>query len=152
MKKAVFVLLAFLATGFVKAQSPTPDVDKSFAFTNIPYNFGKIPYGKPTEYEVTIKNLTKDTAVLDNVTAGCGCTTPKFEKGKKIAPGQTIKITLGFNGSVMGSFTRSITIYLNLKGVALTKPATFQGETYTVPETPAPANKAVEKLKPAGGK
>lgn len=149
MKRIVFIAFAILIAGFATAQnnSTVKDITKVLEFKNAEYDFGKIPYGKPVEYDVLIKNISNDSASLDNVTVGCGCTTPKYEKGKKFGPGETVKLTLGFNGSSMGTFAKQATIYLN-NGV-LVKQLTFRGETFTVPANPAPANGSVEKLKPA---
>jgi len=148
MKRIVFVALAVLVSGIAFAQtgSTAKDITKVLEFKNAEFNFGKIPFGKPVEYDVFIKNISNDSASLDNVTVGCGCTTPKYEKGKRFGPGETVKLTLGFNGGTMGTFTKQASIYFN--GGVFVKQLTFKGETYTVPANPAPANSAVEKLKP----
>jgi len=149
MKKIAFIALTILTANIAIAQntnSNTPkDITKALEFKNADYNFGKIPYGKPVEYDVFIKNISTDSASLDNVTVGCGCTTPKYEKGKKFAPGETVKLTLGFNGSSMGAFTKQATVYFN--GGAFVKPLLFKGETFTATATPAPTNGATEKAK-----
>ncbi len=158
MKKLVLVMAAFFVAGLVNAQTSadgkTPpaapevkDVSKYFEFKNADYDFGKIPMGKPVEYELSIKNISKEPATLDNVVVSCGCTTPKYDKGKIFAPGETIKVTLGFNGSAQGVFSRSVTIFLN--GGSISKPITFKGDGYVVPASSAPANVATEKIKPA---
>ena len=59
------------------------------------------------------------------------------------------KVTLGFNGGAAGSgspFSKSVTVTLD--GYQ-PKVVTFRGETYAVPTESAPANKAMETLKPA---
>jgi hypothetical protein len=150
MKRILFIAFAALITSFATAQNsaPVPDITKVFEFKNAEYDFGKIVFGKPVEYDVMIKNISHDSASLDNVTVGCGCTTPKYEKGKKFAPGETVKLTLGFSGNSMGTFVKQATIYFN--GGVLSKQLSFRGETYTVPANPAPSNGAVEKLKTSG--
>ncbi len=75
---------------------------------------------------------------------GCGCTTPEYEKNKRFASGETVKITLGFNGGTQGAFSKSATLYFS---GGLQKVVTFKGETFTAPETPAPTNGAVQKMK-----
>ncbi len=132
----------------VEAVKVPKDITKFFAFTNDDWNFGKIAQGKPVEYDLFIKNISSDSATLDNVQVSCGCTTPKYTKGQKFGPGETIKVTLGFNAGVLGSFGKSVTIFLNNN--EFTKSVTFKGETFTVPSAPAPANPAADKLKPAG--
>jgi hypothetical protein len=146
MKRIAFLLFAFLVMNIAKAQTAnaSKDVNKLFEFTNADYNMGKIPYGKPLKYDVTIKNVGIDTATLENVQAGCGCTTPEFEKGKKFGPGETIKITLGFNGNNMGMFSKVATIYFN---GGLSKIVTFKGEAFTETAAPAATNTSTEKVK-----
>ena len=156
MKKITIVLsVLFALTTSSKAQITTtttpgvinakPDIDKVLQFTNADYNFGKIVFGKPTEYQVSVKNLSADSVVLENVQAGCGCTTPKgYTKGEKIAPGKTKVVTLGFNGGTNGAFTKFVTFFF---GGGMQKQVTFHGETYKPAEQPAPANDATQKLK-----
>ncbi|MBS4042737.1 MAG: DUF1573 domain-containing protein [Chitinophagaceae bacterium] len=136
----------------VATQPAAPvDVNKLFEFKNDAYDFGKIPAGKVAKYDLFIKNVSNETAELTLVQPGCGCTTPEYEQKKKFAPGETVKIGLGFNGGAPGSaapFSKSVTITLN---GSLTKMVSFKGETFAVPTESAPANEAVNKLKPASG-
>jgi len=125
------------------------DNSKAFEFKNDAYDFGKIPAGKPAKYELFIKNISKETAELTLVQPGCGCTTPEYKQGEKFAPGETVKVTLGYNGGAPGNgspFSKSVTV--TLKGYT-PKVVSFRGETYAVPTESAPANKTMEALKPA---
>ncbi len=157
MKKITLIALAFAFTTAVWAQENTTkqttseakpvevkDINKYVEFKNADYDFGKIPFGKPSEYQLTIKNISKDTVTLERVQVGCGCTTPKYEAGKKIAPKGSYEVTLGFNGSTDGPFTKYVTIFLNDN---MSKQITFKGETYKTPDASAPANAPVEKMK-----
>ena len=124
MKKLfLFASLAFAAVAG-NAQTST-DVNKTVEFKNAEYNFGQIQTGKPVEFVVEAKNVSKDTIVLVNVKAGCGCTTPNFVPNQKLAPGQVGKVTLGFNGSAQGPFSKFADIYFSN---GLTKHVTFSGE------------------------
>lgn len=89
------------------------DIAKVLKFTNDNYNMGNIPYGKPTEFNVTIENISAAPITLNNVQVSCGCTTPKFQSNAVIAPGQKTVVTLGFNGASMGKFTKNATIFLS---------------------------------------
>lgn len=146
---ALFLVTLSYAQPGTTATTPTTsvakDINKVLEFTNADYDFGKIPFGKPTEYQVKLKNISTDTVVIDNVQAGCGCTTPKgYEKGQKIAPGQSTTVTLGFNGGTNGIFTKYVTFFF---GGGLSKQVQFRGETFKPAETPAPANDATQKMK-----
>ncbi len=119
MKK--FILFAFLLTVSAHLFAQTApakaqvqkDITKVLKFSNDNYNMGNIPYGKPTEFNVTIENISSAPITLNNVQVSCGCTTPKFQANEVIAPGQKTTVTLGFNGSAMGNFTKNATIFLS---------------------------------------
>lgn len=160
MKKFTGFLACLLVAAFVNAQTTatTPannaastnakaDISKVLEFNEENHDFGKIPYGKPVEFDVMIKNISPDSVKIDNVKVGCGCTTPKYEQGKSIAPGENFKVTLGFSGYAEGTFEKYVDINFTN---GLTKKIKFHGTGYKVPETPAPANSAVQKLKSSG--
>lgn len=130
--KKIFVLMAALFTGMMAmAQNqPAKDISKVLEFKNAEYNMGKIPFGKPLEYEVEIKNISAETVVLEKVEVGCGCTTPKYEAGHKILPGEVYKITLGFNGGNMGPFTKFATLYFK---DGMSRQVKFFGEAFQEP-------------------
>jgi hypothetical protein len=112
------------------------NIDLFASFTNADYDMGKIAAGKPLEYNVTIKNISKkDTLVLQDVKVGCGCTTPKFRAGEKIAPGKSTYIVLGFNGDAHGEFTKTADIIFNDNMIKQVK---FRGVTQT--DIPAVSN------------
>ena len=102
----------FAQTAPVKAQVQK-DINKVLKFSNDNYNMGNIAYGKPSEFNVTIENISSAPITLNNVQVSCGCTTPKFQANEVIAPGQKTVVTLGFNGSAMGNFTKNATIFLS---------------------------------------
>lgn len=146
MKRILFAALSLFMLNIAKAQtSPAKDINSVFQISNSEYNFGKIPFGKPVKYDLFIKNIGMDSASLDNVQVGCGCTTPEYEKGKRFGPGQTIKLTLGFNGNTMGAFSKFATLYLS---GGFSKVVTFKGETFTAPPaTPASTSTSTQKIK-----
>ena len=119
MKK--FILFAFLLTVSAQLFAQTApakaqvqkDINKVLKFSNDNYNMGNIPYGKPTEFNVTIENISSAPITLNNVQVSCGCTTPKFQANEVIAPGQKTVVTLGFNGSALGNFSKTVTIFLS---------------------------------------
>jgi hypothetical protein len=159
MKKTSLLLASLFVAGLfgVQAQETKPaqgteqteqkaDISSALQFSVENHDFGKIAYGKPVEFDVVIKNISKDSVKIENVKVGCGCTTPKYEQGKSYAPGETFKLTLGFSGNAEGHFEKYADIYFNN---GMSKQIKFHGDGYKVPETPAPANGA-QKLKGAG--
>ncbi|MEI8074897.1 MAG: DUF1573 domain-containing protein [Bacteroidota bacterium] len=149
MKKIhVSILALFLAyAGFSQtAVAPTvaKDVNTQIEFKNDTYNFGKIAYGKPVEYVVEMKNIGKDSLSILNAQPGCGCTTPSFKPNEKFGPGQTVKMTIRFNSSAVGQFTRYTDVYFT---GGLTKKFTFSGEGIQEAAAAAPNTTETHKLK-----
>jgi hypothetical protein len=128
----------------VKQQQEVKDITKTLSFKNDNYDFGKIPQGKPVEFDLEIKNISSDSVKIENVQVSCGCTTPKWQAGP-YAAGETFKIGLGFNAAAAGAFSKSVTVYFS---GGLTKVVTFKGETFAAPQDAAPKNEGVGKLKP----
>ena len=152
MKNIALVFFSVLVFNLCNAQvKPLPaanapqvqDIKKLVEFKELDHDFGKIPYGKPVEFDVLIKNVSNDSVKIENVQVGCGCTTPKWQPGP-YAAGENFKITLGFNGYTEGMFNKVVTIYFSGGASQLIK---FHGETFKAPENPAPANGTVQKLK-----
>ncbi|HEX6913681.1 MAG TPA: DUF1573 domain-containing protein [Chitinophagaceae bacterium] len=154
MKKFTLFAAALFAFAAVNAQvNSTPevkatqnevkDITKVLSFKNDAYTFGKIPQGKPVEFDLEVKNISNDSVKIENVQVSCGCTTPKWQAGP-YAPGEKFKITLGFNAAAVGPFSKSVTVFFS---GGLTKTVTFNGETFVAPENAAPKNEA-GKIKP----
>jgi hypothetical protein len=123
--------------------TPAADVSKALSFKEENHDFGKIPYGKPVEFEVEIKNISSDSVKIENVKVACGCTTPKYQAGP-YAPGEAFKVTLGFSGYADGPFDKYVDILFNN---GMTKQIRFHGVGYKVAETTPSANTGIQKLK-----
>lgn len=120
--KFILVLIAFLGISFgANAQENEAKV----SIKNETYNMGKVTFGKPVEYWVEVTNTSKETLKLEGVRAGCGCTTPDFTPNQTFKPGETVKIKIQFNGSVLGKFTRFTDIIIS---GGLVKQTSFTGE------------------------
>lgn len=113
MKKLLLATLMVIAYFGTNAQNNTTDISKVLKFTNDNYNMGTIAYGKPTEFNVDIENISSTSITLENVMVSCGCTTPKYTKGIVIAPGMHATVTLGFNGSAVGNFSKNATLFFS---------------------------------------
>lgn len=132
------------ATPETKPQQEVKDISKTLSFKNDNYDFGKIPQGKPVEFDLEVKNISGEEVKVENVQVSCGCTTPKWQAGP-YKSGETFKIGLGFNAAAAGAFTKTVTVYFS---GGLTKVVTFKGEVFTAPQDAAPKNEGVGKLKP----
>ncbi|MEO6455779.1 MAG: DUF1573 domain-containing protein, partial [Ginsengibacter sp.] len=107
------------------------------------FDFGKIPHGKPVTHVFLFTNTGNTQVSLQNVQASCGCTTPEWSKDA-VAPGETSKITVGYNAASMGIFTKTITITYNDNQ---SKQLIIKGEVWQTPSASAPENPALETLK-----
>jgi len=149
---SLFVFAAVNAQATTETKSttaPAPqqqqqDITKVLSFKNDNYDFGKIPQGKPVEFDVIIRKMGADSIKIENVQVSCGCTTPKWQAGP-YGENQEFKVTLGFNAAAMGPFNKTVTIFFS---GGLTKAITFHGETYAAPNNAAPENKGLGTLKP----
>jgi hypothetical protein len=161
MKKIVTYCAFLLVTATASAQqhdhashaTPAPVAGPQAAAAQLPetlvlkeaeFNFGKIPQGKPVTHVFEIVNSGKDSLKITNVQAGCGCTTPEWEKDKSLAPGATTKITVGFNAAAEGQFNKPVTITYN---GTQTKVLFIKGEVWKTPAASAPENKSLGDLK-----
>ena len=143
MRKYVFIGLVFLLTGNTclaqqDATPPPKDISLLAEFINADYEMGTIPMGKGTDFNVYIKNISSsDTLMIVDVKVGCGCTTPKFRSNDPILPGKSTYITLGFNGSAGGDFTKFADIIFK---TGQSKQVKFHGVAVAEP-VPAPPGK-----------
>ena len=113
-------------------QNPKPA--ESVWLSESTHDFGKIAQGKPVYTFFEIKSTTKDSLKLEMVQAGCGCTTPEFKAGT-YAPGENVKIKVGYNAAAMGPFTKPITITYNN---GQQKVINITGTVIETPAAPAP--------------
>jgi len=143
---------AFFAALVLNAQTQTPtqstdqqkDISKVIEFKELDHDFGKIPFGKPADFELEMKNISSDSVKIENVQVGCGCTTPKWSAGP-YAPGETFKVGIGFNGATDGEFHKVVTLFFN---GGLSQVIKFHGQTFKAPDNAAPGNATIEKMKP----
>jgi len=82
-------------------------------FQNDTYDFSKIKEGEKITHKFEFTNTGKSPLIISDVQAGCGCTTPKFDK-KPVNPGEQGSIEIGFNSSGQrGTQHKIITVYSN---------------------------------------
>ncbi len=155
MKKIITLALISLSVTAVKAQNgmvvakpaeakPAAEPFEALSLKEAEYSFGKIPQGKPVTHVFEISNIGKDSLKITNVQAGCGCTTPEWEKDKVLAPGGNTKITIGYNAAAEGPFHKPVTITYN---GTQTKVIFISGEVWKTPASSAPENKSLNDLK-----
>lgn len=77
------------------------------------FNFNDMYVGTKAEKKITIKNIGKDTLVINNVQASCGCTATLLSD-KIIPPKKTATLNIGFDSKgFYGKVQKTVTIYSN---------------------------------------
>lgn len=141
------LLIAFSAAASAQtaATATTAPAIEVVQIKETTHDFGKIPQGRPATYVFEVQNIGKEPLKLDNVQASCGCTTPQWSKDA-IAPGETSKITVGYNAYAEGYFEKTITVSYNQNQ---NKVLVIKGSVYKAPPASAPENASVKLLKQA---
>jgi hypothetical protein len=121
MKKIIALSMAAFFVVSLFAQKPD-DVAK---FGEEKHSFGKIQQNVPARYEFEFTNTTQSPLVVENATAGCGCTTPEKPEAP-VMPGQKAKIKVQYNAAAMGPFTKQV--FVKFVGVNEQKVLTIEGE------------------------
>lgn len=81
-------------------------------FEKTTYDFGTLEYGSDATYEFVFKNAGKQPLIINNCQSSCGCTVPDCPKDP-VMKGKTGKITVRYNTTNVGAFTKTITISSN---------------------------------------
>ena len=77
-------------------------------------DLGKLKEGKEVEISYRFKNSGDKNLVIQNVTAGCGCTVPE-QPEKPYSPGEEGVIKAKYNGSGHGEIRKEIVVIANTK-------------------------------------
>ncbi len=136
MRKIVFALLVFSGliacqtndnktesagtTPVVSAEETAKPAEDSTQLTTIEWldpvtkDLGKLKKDKEIEITYRFRNSGDKMLVIEDVTAGCGCTIPEKPK-EPYAPGEEGIIRAKFNGSGNGAISKHITVIANTK-------------------------------------
>lgn len=101
------------------------------------FNFGDIEKSKPVSHEFAFTNTSKQTILITNVKASCGCTATNYTK-TPIKPGESGSVTATYNAANPGSFTKTVTVTAN--DTEINKVLTIKGKVIAPDTAPAPAN------------
>ncbi len=85
------------------------------SFTDTFHDFGKIVAGEKVEHNFTFTNTGDAPLVIEDASASCGCTLPKYDRGP-FAPGQSGKIQVQFNSAGKNGLTKK-EVYLTTNAV-----------------------------------
>lgn len=154
MVRSVLFFLLTVSVFSVNAQnkvaSPTASLEKTsviepelLQFSEVEYDFGKIPQGRPVYHTFSFKNNGKVPVSITDVSASCGCTTPEWSR-ETIPAGGSASIRVGYNAADEGSFARPVFISFNNGDHSLQ--LIVKGEVWKTPVRSAPENHIVNKL------
>jgi hypothetical protein len=87
-------------------------------FEKTTHDFGTLEYGSDATYEFVFKNAGKQPLIINNCQSSCGCTVPDCPKDP-VMKGKTGKITVRYNTTNVGAFTKTITISSNAQNTPL---------------------------------
>lgn len=135
------------ATAATKTTTTASDAPKNMTPSGITwnedtFNFGDLEKGKPASHEFTFKNTTKQTILITNVKAQCGCTATNYTK-TPIKPGETGMVTATYNAANAGSFSKTVTVTTNDSDV--NKILTIKGKVIAPEGEAAPAAPATHQ-------
>ena len=111
MKRVLFALLLTVLTfGYASAQK-----EAKIKFDKTTYNFGDFSEKQPVQKcTFTFTNVGDAPLIINQATASCGCTIPKYTK-KPVMPGQkgTINVTYNGKGRFPKKKKKAITVRTN---------------------------------------
>jgi hypothetical protein len=90
------------------AQKPTTPVK----WKEEVFDFGELKKGVPVSHDFSFVNTTKQTVIITNVKASCGCTATNYTK-TPVKPGETATVTATYNAASPGAFSKTVTVSLN---------------------------------------
>ena len=134
MKKIAMVLSAVIVLGFTSCKdkgnasnkvknenvemAASRDANsKTFPvmeFEETEHDFGTIDYGTNVEHVFKFKNTGDAPLVIVNARSTCGCTVPEYSD-KPVAPGETGKLLVKYNGTGRNDVTKVVTVTANTK-------------------------------------
>lgn len=127
------------ATAAPAQEAPKNMTPSGITWKEDSHNFGDIEKGKPVSHEFAFKNTTKNTVLITNVKASCGCTATNYTK-TPVKPGESATVTATFNAANPGSFSKNVTVTTNDSDV--NKILTIKGKVLAPATEAAPATPA----------
>lgn len=82
-------------------------------FDKTEHDFGQIEEGTPVETVFSYTNTGKTPLVISDIKSTCGCTVPKDWSKEPLAPGESQKFTVKYNGKGKNAITKTITVTAN---------------------------------------
>ena len=107
-------------------------------FDKTEFDFGEMEAKQNVETVFNYKNTGDAPLVITNISSSCGCTIPKDWSREPLAPGESGKFTVKFNGTGSGNVSKTVTVTANTeKGREMVRVKAFVKPD---PNAPAKAN------------
>jgi hypothetical protein len=129
--RQTFILIALLFSQLVLSQisqNPEKSANPILLFKTLEIERDSIPYGSKDLFVFEFENDSKKPVTIQNVQTSCGCTAAE-KPTEPIEPGKKSKISVSYDTTRIGSFTKTITvssdisdpIVLTIRGSVLSK-------------------------------
>ena len=103
--------LSFAAVAQKKSDAPI------FKFEETTHDFGNVKEGPDATFDFKFKNVGKTPLIIQNCSASCGCTTPKWSTNP-IMPGKTGVITVKYSTKGrIGTINKTVYIQSNAESL-----------------------------------
>jgi hypothetical protein len=107
-------------TTTTEPKTTQPEQPKSaIKFNEVVYNFGEVAYNSDVSHTFKFTNVSGTPVAIKDVGTSCGCTTPGYSK-EPVAPGKTGSVTAKYDSSRIGSFNKTLTVFVNNEQIKLT--------------------------------
>lgn len=103
--KFLFILLLVVSLGIFAQE---------FQFETEVINYGKIQKGADGDRLFTFTNVGNAPIIIKDIKTSCDCAVPK-KPGRPIMPGEKATLTVSYDTSKTGGFSKEIIIFSNAK-------------------------------------
>ncbi len=113
MKK--YILFLFLIGSIITSFGQSSNITKpEFKFVKELINYGKVIQNSDGNRIFEFTNTGKSPLIIKEIITSCDCAVPKKPEAP-IMPGEKGKITVSYDTSKLGGFSKQITIFSNAK-------------------------------------
>jgi hypothetical protein len=112
-----------------KLQVNLPATTSAIKWEKDTHDFGDLEKGKPVSHQFSFVNTSKETVLLTNVKASCGCTATNYTK-TPIKPGEKGMVEATYNAAAPGAFNKTVTVTTS-EANASPKVLTIKGKVET---------------------
>lgn len=113
MKKFTILSFLFIATTILYSQEKDV-VGAEFKFEKELINYGKVVQKSEGKRVFNFTNIGSEPLIINDIKTSCDCTVPKKPE-EPIMPGEKGTIVVEYDTSIIGGFSKQITIFSNAK-------------------------------------